>query len=149
MITVHVVDDHAGMREIIRLILGCAKDIEVVGYSQSASGIVQSLKLANPDVVLMDIRIPGGDGISVTKAIKDAGLNTKVLMVSALDDNDQVLDALSAGASGYLTKSNMAKHLLQAINEIHNGSTDFFLDKSIGTRWQPHMMSALRDGHTG
>ena len=104
MISVLLVDDHPFIRMGFRLVLDAEDDIEVIGEAADGTTAVSMCSALRPDVVLMDIRMPGYDGIEATRDIVAAGLPCKVLILTTFDLDDYVYAGLRAGASGFLLK---------------------------------------------
>jgi DNA-binding NarL/FixJ family response regulator len=121
MITVLLADDHSLIRKGFRLILGAEPDIEVVGEASDGTTAVSMASALRPDVVLMDVRMPGRDGIEATRDITAAGLPSKVLIMTTFDLDDYVYAGLRAGASGFLLKDTQPDDLAAAIRTIASG----------------------------
>jgi DNA-binding NarL/FixJ family response regulator len=121
MISVLLVDDHALIRKGFRLILEGEADIEVVGEAGDGTAAVSMCTALRPDVVLMDVRMPGRDGIEATRDIVAAGLPSKVLILTTFDLDDYVYAGLRAGASGFLLKDTQPDDLVAAIATIAAG----------------------------
>ncbi len=122
-IRVLLADDHSVVRQGIRRVLEQTEDIDVVGEAgdgQQALDLVGSLK---PDVLLCDIRLPIMNGIDVVRQAKDHSLGTRSVVLSAHDEDDYVLEAMGAGASGYLLKTMDANRLPEAVRRAHSGET--------------------------
>ena len=118
-----VVDDHALHRDGIRQILGQRPDIQVVGEAESAELALVLINQLRPTVVLMDIRLPGMNGIEATRRIRRDHPGTRVLVVTAYDDDEYVRGALEAGASGHLSKAAPGRQLVEAVRAVAAGST--------------------------
>jgi DNA-binding NarL/FixJ family response regulator len=123
IIRVLVVDDHALHRDGIRQILGQQPDIEVVGEAESAERALVLVNQLNPSLVLMDIRLPGMNGIDATRRIRRNHPGTRVLVVTAYDDDEYVRSALEAGASGHLSKAAPGRELVEAVRAVAAGGT--------------------------
>ncbi len=123
IIRVLVVDDHALHRDGIRQILGQQPGIEVVGEAESAELALVLVNQLNPSVVLMDIRLPGMNGIDATRRIRRDHPGTRVLVVTAYDDDEYVRSALEAGASGHLSKAAPGRELVEAVRAVTAGGT--------------------------
>jgi DNA-binding NarL/FixJ family response regulator len=123
MIAVLLVDDHALIRKGFRLILDAEPDIEVVGEASDGTTAVSMTSALRPDVVLMDVRMPGRDGIAATRDIAAAGLPSKVLILTTFDLDDYVWAGLRAGASGFLLKDTQPDDLVAAIRTIAAGDS--------------------------
>jgi DNA-binding NarL/FixJ family response regulator len=121
MITVLLADDHALIRKGFRLILDAEPDIEVAGEASDGTMAVAMTAALRPDVVLMDVRMPGRDGIEATRDIAAAGLPSKVLILTTFDLDDYVYAGLRAGASGFLLKDTQPDDLVAAIRTIADG----------------------------
>lgn len=121
MIKVLVVDDHDLVRSGITRLLADAKGITVVGEAASGEDAVQFVRDKGPDIVLMDIRMPGIGGLEATSRIKRFAPDIKVIAVTACDDNPFANRLLQAGACGYLTKGAGADEMVHAILRVHSG----------------------------
>lgn len=121
MITVLLADDHPLIRKGFRLILDAEPDIQVAGEAGDGGTAVSMCAELRPDVVLMDVRMPGRDGIAATRDILAAGLPSKVLILTTFDLDDYVYAGLRAGASGFLLKDTQPEGLVAAIRTIAAG----------------------------
>src|SRR6202034_3183638 len=121
MITVLLADDHPLIRKGFRLILDAESDIAVAGEACDGITAVSMCSALRPDVVLMDVRMPGRDGIEATRDIAAAGLPSKVLILTTFDLDDYVFAGLRAGASGFLLKDTQPDDLVAAIRTIASG----------------------------
>lgn len=126
-IRVVIADDQALLRSSLELILGGAPDIDVVGLAGTGAEAIAQARELVPDVVLMDIRMPGGDGIEATAAIAadEALAATRVLVLSMFELDEYVYGALRAGASGFLLKDAHPDELREAIRRTHQGESLF------------------------
>jgi DNA-binding NarL/FixJ family response regulator len=126
-IRVVVADDHALFRRGLEMVLESEPDIEVVAEANNGGEAVQMATEHVPDLVLMDVRMPatGGinGGIEATQAIKDAVPNTKILMLTISDEEEDLYDAIKAGASGYLLKEISIEEVADAIRSVHAGQS--------------------------
>jgi len=116
-----IVDDHPMMREALVTALTEEKDMEVI--SEASSGI-EGIKLAEecrPDVILMDLLMPGMDGLEAIGRILEASPQAKILVVTSLEDEDKILGAIQAGALGYFPKTAPRAYLLEAIRKVADG----------------------------
>jgi len=120
-IRVLVVDDHAILREGVRALLQLHPDIEVVGEADSGTGAIEQVGKLDPDVVLMDIAMPGLGGIEATIELKKLGRRAKVLILSQYEDREYVRRLLKAGVSGYVLKKSAGAELANAIRAVHRG----------------------------
>jgi DNA-binding NarL/FixJ family response regulator len=119
--TVVVVEDDAGLREQLVQILESASDIQCLGAFMSAEEALPQIFAKNPDVVLMDIKLPHMSGIQCVAEIKKAAPNMQIIMVTVYEDSERIFRALKAGANGYLVKSSPPEQLLAAIRDVHQG----------------------------
>jgi DNA-binding NarL/FixJ family response regulator len=120
-IRVVIADDHAVVREGTRRILEHEPDIEVVGEASNGAETVTLVESLRPDVAIVDIAMPGMDGLEATKRIKISRPGTSVLVLTAYDDDPFVFALLAAGAAGYLLKDIPASDLVQAIRRVFAG----------------------------
>ncbi|HWH05703.1 MAG TPA: response regulator transcription factor [Gaiellaceae bacterium] len=120
-IRVVVVDDHAVVRSGIRMLLDAQEDMEVVAEGGSADEAVRAARLEQPDVVLLDVVMPGGTGIEATPKVLEAAPGVKVLVLSMQDDPAYVREAFAAGASGYVLKEAADVEVVQAVREVAAG----------------------------
>jgi DNA-binding NarL/FixJ family response regulator len=121
MIRVLLVDDQSLLRMGFRMILDAEPDIEVVGEAADGATAARMTSTLHPDVVLMDVRMPGMDGIQATASITAAGPATKVLILTTFDLDEYVFAGLKAGASGFLLKDAPPAELLTAIRTVASG----------------------------
>jgi len=122
MITVGIVDDQELVRGGIRMILEQEPDLDVVGEAADAPAAVALARAAAPDVLLMDVQMPGLDGIEATRAVLDAAPGTRVLMLTTFDLDEYVYGALRAGASGFLLKDMAGEEIVAAVRQAAQGS---------------------------
>ena len=120
-IRVLLADDHAILREGVRALLALCDDIEVVGEAVDGRSAVDATRALDPDVVVMDIAMPGLGGLEATLEIKKAGLRSKILVLSQYDEREYVRRLLKAGVSGYLLKKSAGGELANAIRAVHRG----------------------------
>ncbi|HYT05973.1 MAG TPA: response regulator transcription factor [Gemmatimonadales bacterium] len=125
-IRVLVADDHVIFRVGLRALLARERDLFVVGEAGSGEEAVVRAKATRPDVVLMDLAMPGEGGLEATRQIAALGLGTKILVLTALAQERELLDALEAGASGFVEKTDPAEELLRAIRAV--AADRLFLD---------------------
>ncbi|WP_328520966.1 response regulator transcription factor [Kribbella sp. NBC_00359] len=123
MIRVLIADDHAIVRTGLSQLLGTADDIELVGAASDGAEAVTMAAELRPDVVLMDLSMPGTDGISATGQIVAADPGVHVLVLTSFSDQARILDALQAGAEGYLLKHSEPEVILTGVREIVAGGS--------------------------
>ncbi len=128
-IRVLVADDHIILREGIRSLLEKVTDIEMVGEADDGAEAVDKVEQLMPDVVLMDITMPGMNGLEATRLIKQRCPQTKVLILTMHETDQYLASMLEAGASGYVVKSTASSELIMAIKAVHQG--DVYLYASI------------------
>jgi DNA-binding NarL/FixJ family response regulator len=116
-----IVDDQALMREGLQTLLELDKTIDVVGTAANGHDAVVLARERSPHVVLMDIRMPGQDGIAATLALKAAQPEIQVLMLTTFDEDDLIFAALQAGASGYVLKDTPSEQLARDIHAVRSG----------------------------
>jgi len=120
-IRIAIVEDDAGLRDTFQQIFGSAPDFRVVGAWGDAETAVRQLPAKTPDVVLMDINLPGMSGIECLRRLKQTMPKVRVIMVTVYDDNDSLFQSLVAGADGYLLKRASRLRLLDSVREIVAG----------------------------
>jgi DNA-binding NarL/FixJ family response regulator len=124
-IRVLIVDDHAVLRQALRLLLDAHQEVEVVGDVSNGREAVETAERLIPDVVLMDMVMQGLNGLEATRQIRKRIPKTKVLILSSYMEDDQIMAALRAGASGYVVKKSDVTELLLGIQSVHRGNTYF------------------------
>ena len=122
-IRVVLADDHAVVREGTRQLLEREDDITVVGEASNGKSAIELVESLQPDVVVMDVRMPDVGGVEATKTIKKRFPKVEILVMSAYDDDEFVFALLEAGASGYLLKTAPVKDLIKAIHEVAEGQS--------------------------
>jgi two-component system, NarL family, response regulator NreC len=132
MIRVLVVDDHAVVRSGLKLLLAAEEDLEVVGDAGTADEAVTRAELLKPDVVVLDVVMPGRSGIDATPEILLRSPDTKVLVLSMQDDPRYVEEAFGAGASGYVLKEAADAEVVQAVREVAAGRR--YVNPQLGAR---------------
>ncbi|GGC56925.1 response regulator transcription factor [Hoyosella rhizosphaerae] len=138
-ITVLLVDDQELMRMGLRMIVDAHEDVSVVGEAADGLAAVRAAGELNPDVVLMDIRMPIMDGVAATEKITQECPQTKVLVMTTFDLDEHVLGALNAGASGFLLKDTPPEELVSAIRAVAGG--DAVVSPKITRRLLDRMLS--------
>ncbi len=120
-IRVLLVDDHAIVRKGIRALLAEIDDIEVVGEASDGQEAIAQADVLRPDVILMDLVMPGLDGIQATCQIKEQDASPPILVLTSFAGDDKVFPAIKAGAIGYLLKDSEPTDLVDAIRRVHRG----------------------------
>ena len=120
-IRVMIVDDHAVVRSGLAAFFAVFPDLELVGEAENGAEAVVRCGLLKPDVILMDLIMPGTDGVIATRQIKDQYTSVKVIALTSFQEEDLVQGALQAGATGYLMKNITARELAAAIRSVYAG----------------------------
>lgn len=129
MIRVLICDDQTIIREGLELLLRLESDIEVVGLAQDGQEAVDLAEARRPDLVLMDLKMPGLNGVEATRRIRARQPNTRVLVLTTYDDDEWVLDAVRAGAAGYLLKDTPREKVVEAVRGTAAGRS--YVDPSV------------------
>ncbi len=122
-IRVLIVDDHALIRRSLELALTAEADIEVVGEASDGQEAAELAGRLLPDVVLMDVRMPRRSGIEATRSIKEAVPSTRIIMLTVSDEEEDLFDAIKAGATGYLLKDVQIDEVPDAVRGVHEGQS--------------------------
>ncbi|MFJ8015496.1 response regulator [Streptomyces sp. NPDC096339] len=128
MIRILVVDDQQLVRMGLRMLFEPAPDIEILGEADNGAEAVRLAERFAPDVVLMDLRMPGMDGITATRRILTARPSTRIVALTTFDDDDHLYPALAAGACGFLVKDTPPGELLEAVRRAADGQAPFSRD---------------------
>ncbi|MGP7995939.1 MAG: response regulator transcription factor [Streptosporangiaceae bacterium] len=137
---VFLLDDHEVVRRGLRNLLEAEPDIEVVGEAGTAESGLSRMRALRPDVALLDVRLPDGDGVTVCREIRSALPGTACLMLTAYGDDEALLGAIMAGAAGYVMKQDSAAELIGAVRVVAAGGST--LDADAARR----LMRRLREG---
>lgn len=129
---VFIADDHELVRYALRTMLEAEGDIEIVGEACDSASAVAGALNAQPDVLVLDIRMPGGGGIEVCRKVNEAKLATKVLILTSFDEDEDLFGVLSAGAAGYLLKDTRPERIVHAIRAVAEGQAVF--DSTVASR---------------
>jgi DNA-binding NarL/FixJ family response regulator len=122
-ITVVLVDDHAVVRTGLAQLLSGAPDIEVVGQASDGNEAIEVVRATRPDVVVMDLQMPGMDGVDATRAILAEGLGSQVVVLTSYSDSSRIVAALDAGAVGYLLKDADPEDVLDGVRAVSRGES--------------------------
>ncbi len=147
-IRVLVVDDQEIVRAGLRMVLAARPEVEVVGECDDGADVVQAVADTSPDVILMDVRMPGLDGIDATRRVRDGfGSHSDggpgVLVLTTFDLDEHVFAALRAGAEGFLVKNSPTDDLVAAIGDVHRG------DAVVGPRITRRLIEHFVDAPVG
>ena len=118
-----IVDDHNIVRKGLAMLVSRQDDLFVVAEAGTAAEAVEKARASNPDVVIMDIRLPDGSGIEACRELRDENANIKVLMLTSYSGEDAVLGSIMAGASGYILKNNHSQEIVNAIRKLDTGQS--------------------------
>lgn len=124
-ITVFIVDDHPTVRDGLKLCLSAYQDLDIIGEAGSGQEALELIENLRPDVVLMDVSMPGMNGIDTAELVIEQYPETKVLMFSMHEDTEFVTTAVEIGAMGYVLKNTNSEEVYCAIRSIYNGGTHF------------------------
>ena len=120
-IRVLIVDDHAMVRRGLQSLLSLYRDIEVVGEAGDAASAVQAAVELSPEVILLDIRLPGPSGIDAAKRLRKEAPEARIIALTAHDNDEYILEALGAGVRAYLLKSTADETVVETIRLVHQG----------------------------
>lgn len=153
MIRIVLGEDHSLVREGTRHMLEQHPDLAVVGEAGDGEAVSNLIAGLKPDVAILDIRMPGLNGIEITRQAKETSPSTKCLILTAYDDDDFVLAAMETGAAGYLLKTVRASELAEAVQRVHRGDTVLHPDigRKIALMWarrQPRSGDELHEALT-
>jgi two-component system response regulator DevR len=121
VITVLVVDDHPVVRQGLRSLLAEYADIEVIGAAANGPAALKLATELEPDIILLDIRLGGADGLNVAKQLRNRQPTSRIIILTSYDDDEYLLEAAQAGVHGYMLKGASAEVLASAIRSIHEG----------------------------
>lgn len=138
-----IVDDHEVVRFGLKSMLENYPDFEVVGEAANAREAIHQVKMHNPDIVLMDIRLPGVSGIEATEEITVAHPNTRVIMLTSYAEDEMLFSAIKAGASGYVLKQVNLEDLVKSIEAVGRGEAA--LDPAVTQRVFQEVRKAVKD----
>jgi DNA-binding NarL/FixJ family response regulator len=116
-------DDNKDLREMLRLLVEAQPDMVCVAVHPDLSQVIRDIGAAQPDVIVMDIQMPGMNGIEGVRTIKARYPDARILMQTVFDDDDKVFDAICAGASGYILKTAAVGEMTKAIRDVHAGGS--------------------------
>ena len=142
-IRILIVDDHPVVRDGLRGMLAGTSDLEVVGEASDGAEALAVVERLQPDVVLMDLRMPGLGGAPAIRALAERGTSAKVLVLTTYDSDSDVVPALEAGATGYLLKDTPREELVRAIRAAAQG--DAVLAPSVASRLVSQLREPARD----
>src|SRR5918994_1975241 len=140
-----LVDDHALFREGLASLLAYQDDFTVVGEAEDAEGALAQARRLRPDLVLMDVELPGEDGVRATRRLKMALPDVTVVMLTVRDDSETLFDAIKAGAQGFLVKNVRSRELTEQLRGLARG------EAAISRRLAARILEEIRSGpqHAG
>ena len=124
-VRVLIADDHAVFREGLRAVLGPEEDMAVVGEAATGKEVIERAAYLRPDVVLMDIQMPGTNGIEATRRILDTDSDVGIVVLTMFEDDDSVFSAMRAGARGYVLKGAKPSEILKVMRAVAEGEAHF------------------------
>lgn len=130
-ITVLLADDHRVVSDSLGFLLNSEVDIEIVGCAISGHDAVRQVKLHGPDVVIMDINMPGLNGIDATRRVREISPATQVVMLSMYSSSEFIFQSLHAGARGYLLKESAGQEVVKAVRDVQDGR--YYLSEKISS----------------
>ncbi len=142
-ITVLIADDHTVVRQGLRLLLDLADDIEVVGEAADGTEVAELATALAPDVILLDLKLPGLDGLAVLADLADRGVASRVLVLTSVTDPASVMVAMRAGAAGFLYKDVDPDALMRALRSVHDGHTVLAPEAARALLRTPHRSGAV------
>jgi DNA-binding NarL/FixJ family response regulator len=145
MTKVLIYEDNPQLREGLSLLINGSTGFEVLAAFKNCNNVVDEVSAFKPDVVLMDIDMPGTNGIDGLKAIRERNAEVKVLMLTVFDDNRNVFEAIKSGANGYILKKTQPAKLLEYIEEAHSGGAP--MSSSIATQVLKMFSQIQRPAH--
>jgi DNA-binding NarL/FixJ family response regulator len=122
-IRVAVLEDQKDTRDMLAMLINSSEDFNCIATYENGEDAVKGIPGTNPDVVLVDIHLPGQSGIDTVKTLKASCPAVQFIMCTSLEDPDNIFNALQAGATGYITKSTTPAKILEAITDAHNGGS--------------------------
>jgi len=123
IIKVAIFEDNRSLREGLTAMIGGTSGFECVGSFPNCNNLIKNISQAKPDVVLMDIEMPGINGIEAVAMIKEEFPEIKILMETIFDDDEKIFNSICAGAEGYILKHTTPAEIMEAITEIHEGGS--------------------------
>lgn len=142
-----IVDDHPIVRQGLRTFLETQHDIEILSEAADGESAVDQIAESVPDVVLMDLVLPGIDGIEATRRARELSPNTKVIVLTSFAEDEKVFPAIKAGAAGYLLKDVEPTQLAEAIRSVHGGEA--LLHPTVAARLMQEVSSEQRSAPGG
>lgn len=130
-VSIMLVDDHTLIRRGLKLLIEEVKEFKIVGESSNGEDAIKKARLINPDIVIMDINMPILNGLESLKKMKELGIQSKVIILTAYPQKSNIITATKIGAKGYLLKDTSPDNLIKAIKEVHIGRS--YIDNSVAS----------------
>lgn len=140
MIRILIADDHPIVRDGLRAVLSTQPEFVVVGEAESGGQALAQVTALHPDILLLDLEMPDGDGVATLQKLAEAGASVRVIIFTVFDTDDRIVEAVRAGAKGYLLKGAPRAELFTAIRVVHSGGSllqPLIASKLIGRLTQP------------
>jgi len=137
-IRILIVDDHPVVRAGLTSMLGTQTELEVVGTASSGDEALAKIEQAKPDVLLLDLRMHGMSGVETLQAMKRAGTQTRAMILTSFETDEDIYRAVQAGACGYLLKDTSLREMIAAIRTVHGGKK--YIPQEIAARLAERMM---------
>ena len=144
-IRVIIFEDNESLRLGLYQLVNSREEYQCVGAFKDCLNLLQNIKDTSPDIVLMDIQMPGIDGIEAVRILRDKYPNLKILMQTIFEDNDKIFQSILAGASGYILKNTPSERILDSLKEVYEGGAP--ISPSVATKVLKMMVPA-EAGHT-
>lgn len=132
MIRIVIYDDNKQRRDSLEALVLLTENMQCVGSFPDCSNVINDIKNTEPDVILMDIEMPNGDGISGVKSIKQSFPGIRIIMQTVFEDEEKIFASLQAGAEGYILKNASAERITQSIEEVYQGGA--YMTPSVALR---------------
>lgn len=143
MIRILIADDHPIVRDGLSAVLSTQPDFQIVGEAESGRQTLAQVATLQPDILLLDLEMPDGDGVATLQKLAGAGASVRVIIFTAFDTDDRIVEAVRAGAKGYLLKGAPRAELFNAIRVVYSGGSllqPVIASKLIGRLTQPSSM---------
>ncbi len=137
-IRILLADDHPSLRTGLASILNSHSGIEVVAEAATGSEALQKAAETQPDVLILDLRMPDGDGIETTRRLVEINPDARILILTTYDNEEDIFNALEAGARGYILKDTTSEEIIEAVRQVHTGNR--FLPPGVAARLADRMI---------
>jgi DNA-binding NarL/FixJ family response regulator len=144
-IKVFIADDHDLIRQGLKRIIEFEDNLIVVGEANNGEKVLPLLNVCNPDIILLDMKMPVMDGLGVLKCVKNKGFKSKVIMLTVENDSRIIRDAITIGADGYVLKESAGEEIVNAIKVVYNG--DKYIDRSLVSLLFSNFTEKIKEEH--